>query len=109
MLFGDQLASKTLAVDRLYELAKTSPRLQAFLREATDVLQCLREEYLKPSERHLYGDFNDIRDLCRRHEANEHVNEAVGTTLITIIQVGEVLLYVSIHSCMHPCMPPSDS
>ncbi|KAK8075387.1 hypothetical protein PG997_010050 [Apiospora hydei] len=91
LLFGDQLASKTSAVNRLYEIAKTRPSLRAFLRDATDVVQCLRQD-LHPCERQLYGDFADIRDLTYRHESAEHLNEAVGTTLITIIQLGELLL-----------------
>ncbi|KAK8016787.1 polyketide synthase [Apiospora rasikravindrae] len=90
LLFGDQLASKTSAVNRLYEIAKTRPSLHAFLRDATDVVQCLRQD-LHPCERQLYGDFADVRDLTCRHEAAEHLNEAVGTTLITIIQLGELL------------------
>lgn len=93
LLFGDQLASKTSAVARLYEIAKTRPSLHAFLREATDVVQCLRHE-VYPCERQLYGDFADIHELTTRHEAAEHLNEAVGTTLITIIQLGELLVFV---------------
>ncbi|KAK8117442.1 polyketide synthase [Apiospora kogelbergensis] len=91
LLFGDQLASKTSAVARLYEIAKTRPSLRAFLRDATDVVQCLRQD-LHPCERQLYGDFADIRDLTCRHESAEHLNEAVGTTLITIIQLAELLI-----------------
>lgn len=93
LLFGDQLASKTSAVARLYEIAKTRPSLRAFLRDATDVVQCLRQD-LHLCERQLYGDFADIRDLSCRHESAEHLNEAVGTTLITIIQLAELLMYV---------------
>ncbi|KAJ4422359.1 Type I Iterative PKS [Gnomoniopsis sp. IMI 355080] len=91
LLFGDQLASKTSAVARLYDIAKTRPSLHAFLRDATDVVQCLRQD-LYPFERDLYGDFADIRELTGRHESADHLNEAVGTTLITIIQLGELLL-----------------
>ncbi|KAK8007466.1 hypothetical protein PG989_001456 [Apiospora arundinis] len=90
LLFGDQLASKTSAAARLYEIAKTRPSLRAFLRDATDVVQCLRQD-LHPCERQLYGDFADICDLTCRHESAEHLNEAVGTTLITIIQLAELL------------------
>lgn len=93
LLFGDQLASKASAVARLYDIAKTRPSLLAFLRDATDVVQCLRQD-LHPWERQLYGDFADIRDLTCRHESAEHLSEAVGTTLITIIQLGELLLCV---------------
>lgn len=93
LLFGDQLASKTSAVARLYDIAKTRPSLRAFLRDATDVVQCLRQD-LYPCERDLYGDFADIRELTNRHESAKHLNEAVGTTLITIIQLGELLLCV---------------
>ncbi|KAK7990731.1 polyketide synthase [Apiospora arundinis] len=91
LLFGDQLASKTSAAARLYEIAKTRPSLRAFLRDATDVVQCLRQD-LHPCERQLYGDFADIRDLTCRHESAEHLNEAVGTTLITIIQLAELFV-----------------
>nr|XP_036586274.1 polyketide synthase [Colletotrichum truncatum]KAF6796681.1 polyketide synthase [Colletotrichum truncatum] len=91
LLFGDQLASKASAVARLYHIAKTRPSLHAFLRDATDVVQVLRQD-LQPCERGLYGDFTDIRDLSCRHESAEHLNEAVGTTLTTIIQLGELLV-----------------
>lgn len=94
LLFGDQLASKTSAVARLYDIAKTRPSLQSFLRNATDVVQCLVQD-LYPCERKLYGDFADIRDLTSLHESAKHLNEAVGTTLITIIQLGELLLCVT--------------
>lgn len=104
LLFGDQLASKAAAVARLYNIAKTRPTLHAFLRDATDLVQCLRQD-LRPCERRLYGDFTDIRDLTYRHESSEHLNEAVGTTLITIIQLGELLLCVPIESlCIYACM-----
>lgn len=99
LLFGDQLASKASAVARLYDVAKTRPSLHAFLRDATDVVQCLRQD-LHPCERQLYGDFADIRDLTSRHESAEHLNEAVGTTLITIVQLGELLLCVYRIPCL---------
>lgn len=103
LLFGDQLASKASAVARLYDFAKTRPSLHAFLRDATDVVQCLRQD-LPPCERQLYGDFADIRDLTCRHESAEHLNEAVGTTLITIIQLGELLLCVVSNPCLCVCV-----
>jgi hypothetical protein len=91
LLFGDQLASKSPILRKLYALSISRPNLKAFLEAATDVLQC-QLDYLLPCERDAYGDFRDILQLVHHYESSAHLNEAVGTVLTTIIQIADLLL-----------------
>lgn len=93
LLFGDQTAEKLLAIRRLTRVSKTSPLLQRFLREATDVVQ---NEVAKLSlhRRNAFFGFDSLVSLAEKHAKQECQDDVVSTALITIVRLGDLILSV---------------
>lgn len=93
LLFGDQTAEKLLAIRRLARVSKSSPLLQRFLREATDVVQ---NEVAKLSlhRRNAFFAFDTLVNLAEKHAKQDCPDDVVSTALITIIRLGDLILSV---------------
>lgn len=61
-----------------------------FLQLSTDTLQ--RElAALPPPERGEVGEFQSVLELAEMHAADEWPNEAMGTALMAVVRLGELL------------------
>ena len=94
LLFGDQTAEKLLAIRRLARVAKTSPLLQRFLREATDIVQA-EVAKLSLHRRHAFSSFDNLVNLAEKHAKQDCPDDVVSTALITIIRLGDLILLVN--------------
>ena len=93
LLFGDQTSEKLLAIRRLARVAKTSPPLQRFLREATDVVQT-EVAKLSLQRRNAFTAFDSLVSLAEKHAKQECPDDVISTALITIIRLGDLMLLV---------------
>lgn len=92
LLFGDQTVEKLQPIRDLVRISGSSPLLQRFLRNATDVVQTevakLSIECRKP-----FVSFDSLVTLADE-TTKEDPNEIVATTLMCIVRLGELLLLV---------------
>ena len=97
LLFGDQNAEKLPEMQRLDRVSRSSPPLQRFLREATDVVQ---NEVAKLSlhRRKAFFAFDNLVTLAGKHAKQDYPDDVVSTTLITIIRLGGLILSVDAFS-----------
>lgn len=93
LLFGDQTAEKLPSMRRLARVSKTSPLLQRFFREATDVIQT-EVAKLSLHRRNAFLAFDNLLDLAERHARQDFPDDVVSTALITIIRLGDLILLV---------------
>lgn len=93
LLFGDQTAEKLLSIQRLTRVAKTSPLLQRFLREATDVVQA-EVGKLSLERRNAFFAFDNLINLAEKHAKQDCPDDVISTALITIIRLGDLVMLV---------------
>ena len=93
LLFGDQTAERLPSIRRLTRICKTSPLLQRFFREATDVVQT-EVAKLSLHRRNAFCAFDSLIDLAEKQAKQEFPDDVVSTALITIIRLGDLILSV---------------
>ena len=91
LLFGDQTAEKLPSIRRLTGISKTSPPLQRFFREVTDLVQT-EVAKLGLHRRNAFCAFDSLIDLAEKHAKQDFPDDVVSTALITIIRLGDLIL-----------------
>ena len=91
LVFGDQSTEKLPSIRKLILLSKKSPSVRRFLKEAADVIHH-ELVHTTSSERSVFGDFNDVLGLAESYAEQEDPDEVVGSALITIERLGELIL-----------------
>ena len=89
LLFGDQTVEKLSAIKALVKYSRTSLLIRRFLRETTDAVQ-IEASKLNPEERGWFDNFTTLLELAEKH-AQQEPNELVGTVLMYIGRVGELI------------------
>lgn len=95
LLFGDQTVQTKAAIQSLIQHSKNSELLQTFLVDAEDVIR-IKVAQLENSDKKRFDGFLSLVGLAERHDASEFPDDIRATALITIAQLGELILYVSV-------------
>lgn len=91
ILFGDQTVETLSSIRSLIERSNRSALLHKFLEDATKVVK--REvQSLNLAARSRFFSFTNLLDLAERFSNLGHPDDLVATVLITVAQLGELIL-----------------
>lgn len=91
ILFGDQTVYTSSCFHSLQRQARRSTILQRFMADAALIVK--REiQTLDPASRGCLNDFSDFVDLADRFNTIGHPDDLIATVLMTVAQLGELIL-----------------
>ena len=96
--FGDQTARTYPTVKRLYQHAKQeTSALHIFLQRTTDCLVC-KQSRIPVVDRYEFLDYHSLLSLAESCENSDVPDVTLSTTLLSVSQLGELILYVTLKS-----------